>query len=89
MNYVAKKRKASSNTSALLAKTFTFHHASERRNFDLVAANKKLIQQCMNTLSREQELSAPEVTSYLMGWGDRYISHHFKTIPWFSVVSLL
>ncbi|KAI9429580.1 hypothetical protein H4582DRAFT_2114327 [Lactarius indigo] len=32
---------------------------------------------------------APEVISYLMGWGDRFISHHFKTIHWYSVVKLL
>ena len=40
-------------------------------------------------LSHEQELSAPEVVSYLMGWGNCYISHHFETIPWFSILSLL
>ncbi|KAF8263082.1 hypothetical protein EI94DRAFT_1773034 [Lactarius quietus] len=80
-HYIAKKQNNSLNTSALLAKAFAFHHAKEKRNFDLVSKNKKLIQCC--------ELSAPEVTSYLMGWGDRYISHHFETIPWFSVVSLL
>ena len=88
-HYVAKKQRDSSNTSALLAKTFAYHHRSEHRNFDIVARNKKLIQRCANTLSCEQELSAPEVVSYLMGWGDRYISHHFETIPWFSVLSLL
>ena len=88
-HYVAKKQRESSNTSALLAKTFAYHNASERRNFDLVAKNKKLIQRCANTLSREQELSAPEVVSYLMGWGDRYISHHFETIPWLSTLPLL
>ncbi|KAF8258485.1 hypothetical protein EI94DRAFT_1516666, partial [Lactarius quietus] len=88
-HYVAKKQRALSNTSALLAKTFAFHGASNTRNSDLVATNKKLIQQCGNALSCEQELSAPEVISYLMGWGDRYISHHFETIPWFSVLSSL
>ena len=88
-HYIAKKQRESSNTSALLAKTFAFHRDSEKRNFDLVAMNKKLIQRCANTLSREQELSAPEVISYLMGWGDHYISHHFTTIPWFSVTVLL
>ncbi|KAH9048604.1 hypothetical protein EDB83DRAFT_2522880 [Lactarius deliciosus] len=44
---------------------------------------------CGNALSREQELSAPEVISYLMGWGDRFISHRFETIHWHSVVQLL
>ena len=88
-HYIAKKQRESSNTSALLAKTFVYHNASEQRNFDLVVRNRKLIQQCANTLSCEQELSAPEVVSYLMGWGNRYISHHFETIPWLSVLSLL
>jgi hypothetical protein len=36
---------------------------------------------CANTLSQEQELSGPEVMSYIMGWGNHYILHHFETIP--------
>ena len=24
-----------------------------------------------------------------MGWGDRFISHHFETIYWFAVISAL
>ena len=31
--------------------------------------------------TREQELSAPEVVSYVMGWGDRYIYHQFQVTP--------
>ena len=88
-HYVAKKQRDSLNTSALLAKMFAYHHWSEHWNFDLVTRNKKLIQQCANTLSCEQEISATEVVSCLMGWGNCYISHHFETIPWFSVLSLL
>ena len=87
--YVGKKRKPSSNTSALLAKTFAFHHKDEHIHEDLTKLNKKLIQRCANTLSRQQELSAPEVISYLMGWGDRYESHHYVTIHWHSVSILL
>ena len=74
---------------SFVGKNIVYHNASERRNFDLVTKNKKLIQRCANTLSREQELSAPEVVSYLMGWGDHYISHHFETIPWLSTLPLL
>lgn len=89
--YIGKNRKQSSNTSALLANTFAFHQRDEglARNHDLCAINKKLIQRCANTLSRQQELSAAEVISYLMGWGDRYESHHFETIHWYSVFNLL
>lgn len=87
--YVGKKRRQSSNTSALLAKMLAFHHQDQMQNGDLMKLNKKLIQRCANTLSRQQELSAPEVISYLMGWGDRYESHHFVTIHWYSVSTLL
>ncbi|KAH9045127.1 hypothetical protein EDB84DRAFT_1243980, partial [Lactarius hengduanensis] len=87
--YVAKKQRDSSNTSALLAKTLAYHRSTEQRNSVLSAIHKKLIQQCANSLSWQQELSAPEVVGYLMGWGDHFISHHFETIHWYSVVKLL
>ena len=89
LHYITKKRKESSNTSALMAKTFAFHPANESRSSDLIAINKLLLQCCANTLSCEQELSGPEVISYIMGWGDRYISHHFVTIPWLTIASAL
>lgn len=88
-HYVTKKRKASSNISALLANTIVSHKRDQNRTLDLTQLNKKLLQRCANTLSRQQELSAPEVISYLMGWGDRFVSHHFVTIHWYSVMSLL
>lgn len=87
--YLIKKRKDSTNTSTLLAKTFAFHIDEQRKTGDLKTMNKRLIQRCANTLSRQQELSAPEVISYLMGWGDQYESHHFETIHWYSVLTLL
>jgi hypothetical protein len=79
-NYVAKKQKDSSNCSALLAKRIAFHKVQERYNADMAKRNKRLIQRCANTLSREQEFSAPEATSYVMALGDRKISHHFVTM---------
>ena len=88
-HYVAKKQKHSSNTSALLAKTFAFHHADPNCSTNLSAINKKLIQQCTNSLTREQELSSAQVISYIMGWGDRFISHHFEAIYWYLVIDLL
>lgn len=88
-NYLAKKQKDTTNSSAVLGKTFAFNRQDRDRSTELSSINKKLLQRCANTLSRQQELSAPEVISYLMGWGDRYISHHFETIHWYSVVNLL
>ncbi|KAJ3565753.1 hypothetical protein NP233_g7437 [Leucocoprinus birnbaumii] len=81
-NYAAKKQKGSGNASALLAKRFAFHQAQEYMNTDTYQIHKRLIERCANTLSREQEFSVPEVISYLMGWGDRYISHHYAKIYW-------
>lgn len=88
-NYTAKHQQRSSNTSALVANTLAFHKAHEAKNTDLQALNQKLIQRCANSLSRDQEFSAPEVVSYLMNWGDRYISHHFEPIYISSVIAML
>ncbi|KAG1906560.1 uncharacterized protein F5891DRAFT_1181971 [Suillus fuscotomentosus] len=66
-----------------------YHKQNEAHNSDVQLLNCRLIQRCVNSLSREQEFSAPEVVSYLVGWGDRYVSHHFETIHWSSVTSLL
>ncbi|KAJ7494790.1 hypothetical protein B0H11DRAFT_1910735 [Mycena galericulata] len=58
--YIAKKQNQSANASALLAKSTAFQRqpagASDSRDI-----NKKMIQQCANTLSRHQELSGSEV----------------------------
>lgn len=87
--YVAKRQAHSFNLSALLAKKLAFHKVKERYNSDIVELNKRLIQRCANTLTREQEFSAPEVISYLMGWGDRFISHHFINIFWNRIQTML
>ncbi|KAG1766496.1 hypothetical protein EV702DRAFT_1050664 [Suillus placidus] len=88
-SYAVKRQQHSSNASALLAKTLAYHKQLESHNHDLNQLNKRLLQRCANSLSREQEFSAPEVMCYLMDWEDRYISHHFETIHWSSVMSLL
>ena len=79
-NYVAKKQRGSSNSSALLARRIVFHNTQEKYNADIAKRNKRLLQRCANTLTREQEFSAPEAISYVMGWMDRKISHHFVTM---------
>lgn len=79
-NYASKKQQRSSNVSALLAKRVAFHTAEERGRTDVTDINKRLIQRCANTLTRDREFSGPEIMSYLMGWGDRYESHHYVGI---------
>ncbi|KAF8812817.1 hypothetical protein BYT27DRAFT_7272529 [Phlegmacium glaucopus] len=79
-NYASKKQQRSSNVSALLAKRVAFHLEEEKRRSDVTDVNKRLIQRCANTLTRDREFSAPEIMSYLMGWGDRFESHHYVAI---------
>ncbi|KAJ3885392.1 hypothetical protein GG344DRAFT_82761 [Lentinula edodes] len=78
--YASKKQHKSTNESAILAKRYAFHNKQEAKNKDYHQVGRRMITRCAASLSREQELSAPEVISYLMGWGDRYISHHFVPI---------
>ncbi|KAJ7475396.1 hypothetical protein B0H11DRAFT_1917799 [Mycena galericulata] len=87
--YIAKKQIQCSNASALLAKSLAFQRKLSARSKDARDVNRRMITQCANTLSRQQELSGPEVVSYLMGWGDRYISHHFVPIYWDEITGAL
>ena len=88
-NYATKKQQRSSNASALLAKRIAFIRTEERRQTDLNKLNKKLIQSCANCLSRDREFSAPEIMSYIMGWQDVYLSHHYVSIYWDAAVTAL
>jgi hypothetical protein len=88
-NYHAKNQQHSSNVSALLAQRLAYHTLEEQRKPNSVDINKRLLQRCTNALARDREFSAPEVISYLMGWGDRYESHHYVTIKWDSAMRTL
>lgn len=90
-SYAAKNQQHASNTSALLAKSYIWKSKSlgADRSKSVQDLNKRLIQRCANTLTREQELSGPEVINYLMGWGDRFVSHKFQPIHLGSVLRLL
>lgn len=79
-NYSSKQQPRTWNESALLAKRHAFHGRQEAHAEDALAANQRLVSCCAITLNREREMSAPEIISHLMGWGDRYISHQFRPI---------
>ena len=87
--YVTKNQRNSSNVSALLAQRIAFHSRQERYSADIASRNKRLLQRCANTLSREQMFSAPEVIAYLMNVGDRKISHHFVSLYTNGIASAL
>ena len=49
---------------------------------DLTIKAKKLLQKCAYAMISHQELSAQQVCSYLMEYGDHYTSHEFKNLYW-------
>lgn len=87
--YATKKQQKTSNASAILARKLAFDPPNGVRDRTTDELNRSMLNRCANALSREQEFSAPEVVSYLMGWGDRYISHHYETIYWDGLVYAL
>ncbi|KZT07877.1 uncharacterized protein LAESUDRAFT_650065 [Laetiporus sulphureus 93-53] len=48
-----------------------------------------LLFRSVNILNRQQEIPAPMVFSYLMGWGDVIKSHHYVSVYWTSFTGAL
>jgi len=90
--YQTKKQGKNYNLSAVMAKGHGFHVEQQRDGQFLHGVRDQqrlLLFRVVNTINREQELSAPMVISYLMGWGDTYRSHHYSPIYWSSFVNAL
>jgi hypothetical protein len=93
--YVAKKQNKSYNASAIMAKTYAYHldHIENSISSSYLDGirdvQRLLLFRLVNALNGEQELAAPMVISYLMGWGDCYRSHHYSPIYWSSFVGAL
>ncbi|KAM6490373.1 hypothetical protein JOM56_014137 [Amanita muscaria] len=71
-SYAAKKQGKHFNLSAILADGFAFHLNHPRPEYieDIRQNQRLLLFRLVHTINQEQELSAPMVMSYLMGWGD-------------------
>jgi hypothetical protein len=83
-SYAAKKQGATYNLASVLAKGFNNHeaHPSPKYIDQLKERSRLLIFRLVHAINREQELAAPMVMSYLMGWGDKYQSHTYSPIYW-------
>ncbi len=57
---------------------------SENGEMDLERKARLMLIKCANSLIARQELSAPQVASYLMECGDKYTSHSFRSLYWTS-----
>ena len=56
---------------------------------DLRLRAKRLLQKCAYSMISHQELSAQQVSSYLLGYGDHYTSHSYWCLYWTSFESLV
>jgi hypothetical protein len=85
--YAAKRQKKSHNMSAVLAKTNAFGRQGLDDLPDCLDASRLLLFRCFNAMTKQQEIAAPLAISYLMGWGETYVSHRFVPIFWSSFVN--
>ena len=51
---------------------------------DYTIRAKRLLQKCAHAMITHQELSAQQVCSYLMEYGDHYTSHEYRNLYWTS-----
>ena len=87
-SYQTKKQGQNFNMSAVLTKGYAYH--CQRPYIDSLRDQQRLLLfRLVHCINREQELAAPMVISYLMGWGDTYQSHHYSPIYWASFVGQL
>jgi hypothetical protein len=92
-SYAFKDPEKSYNQSALLAKGFLYHQTHTFGDgidtATLRDRNRMLIYRCFNALNQQNELSGPQVMSYLMGWGDVFRSHRFTPVYWSQLAQVL
>ncbi len=90
-SYAGKKQGKNHNLSAVLADAYLYNHSNPKAEYmhDLREQQRLLLFRLINSINREQELAAPMVVSYLMGWGDMKTSHSFAPLYWSSFSGLL
>lgn len=90
-SYAAKKQGKNHNLSAIMADGYAYHlnHPKPEYSDSVHDQQRLLLFRLVHCINREQELAAPMVMSYLMGWGDVYRSHTYSPIYWSSFLSAL
>ncbi|CAK5283390.1 unnamed protein product [Mycena citricolor] len=93
LGYATKPQLRNHNTSAILAKGYAYHTAMaalpDEQIKDLRDRQRLLLFWLVHAINWEQELGAPMVISYLMGWGDCYKLHNYVPIYWTSFAATL
>ncbi len=90
-SYAGKKQGKNHNMSAILADGYAYDQTHQRAAYlhDLREQQRLLMFRLINSINREQELAAPMVISYLMGWGDMKTSHSYCPLYWSSFMAAL
>ena len=90
-SYAAKKQGRNYNVSAVMADGYAYHldHPKPKYIDSIRDQQRLLLFRLVHSINREQELAAPMVISYLMGWGDVYRSHTYSPIYWGSFLKAL
>lgn len=90
-SYAAKKQGKNHNISAIMANGYAYHLDNPKPEYvDSTCDQQRLLLfRLVHCINREQELAAPMVMSYLMGWGDVYCSHTYSPIYWSSFLNAL
>ena len=89
--YTAKKQGKSHNLSAVMADAYAYHttHPNSKYLDSLRSDQHLLLFRVIHAINRNQEIAAPMVMSYLMGWGDVFRSHTYSPIYWSSFMGAL
>ena len=89
--YAAKKQGKSYNLSAIMERTYAYHQNNLTGEFviDHRHRHRLFLIRVMQAVLREQEIAAPLVMSYLMGWGDVLRSHQYTPVYWSTFVRAL
>ncbi|KAF8545973.1 hypothetical protein OG21DRAFT_1428272, partial [Imleria badia] len=90
--YATKKQGRNFNMSAVMVKAYRSylkHVSNETYVQGLRDQQRLLLFRVTHAINQQQELSAPMVISYIMGWGDTIRSHHYSPIYWLSFLHVL
>lgn len=87
--YQSKKQGKTFNLSSIVARGYKNHTNRSEYMDNLLERQRLLIFRLVHTINREQELAAPMVMSYLMGWDDNLLMHNFSSIYWGGFISSL
>lgn len=82
MDYITKSQLKSHIAYATLQLAVKKCEAVDNNDDDFTTHSKCLLQKCAYALISHQEMSAQQVVSYLMGYEDNFMSHHFSCLYW-------